>query len=198
MFTGIIENTGIVKEIVNTGSNKTFWISSSLSDALKIDQSLSHSGVCLTVEEVLSGMHRVTAIDETLLKTNLGQWQQGSIVNLERCMPLNGRLDGHIVQGHVDTTAECILIVEKKGSWEYSFTFPIEFSALVIEKGSISLNGISLTLFNVGSNSFSVAVIPYTYQHTNICILKTGNRVNIEFDILGKYVQRMLLQQKTI
>jgi riboflavin synthase len=198
MFTGIIENTGIVKEIINNGTNKTFWITSSLSNDLKIDQSLSHSGVCLTVEEISNGSHRVTAIEETLLKTNLGQWQQGSIVNLERCMPLNGRLDGHIVQGHVDAVAECINVTEKEGSWEYSFTFPKEFSTLVIEKGSISLNGISLTLFNVGSNSFSVAIIPYTYEHTNIKILKPGSKVNIEFDILGKYVQRMLQQQTVI
>lgn len=197
MFTGIIENTGVIKEIQSNGTNKTFWITSPLSGELKIDQSLSHNGVCLTVEEIKNGMHRVTAIEETLLKTNLGTWQLGSIVNLERCMQLNGRLDGHIVQGHVDVTAECIAVIEKDGSWEYSFTFPEKFSALIIEKGSITLNGISLTLFNVGINSFSVAVIPYTYKHTNINVLKKGDGVNIEFDMLGKYVQRML-QQKAI
>jgi riboflavin synthase len=197
MFTGIIENTGIVKEVQNNGTNKTFWVASPLSGELKIDQSLSHNGVCLTIEEIKNGMHRITAIEETLLKTNLGGWQQGSIVNLERCMQLNGRLDGHIVQGHVDTTAECTTVIEKEGSWEYSFTFPEKFSALIIEKGSITLNGISLTLFNVGINSFSVAVIPYTYEHTNINGLKKGDGVNVEFDMLGKYVQRML-QQKTI
>lgn len=198
MFTGIIENTGIVKEITSFGTNKTFWISSPLSNELKIDQSLSHSGVCLTVEEICKDMHRVTAIEETLLKTNLKEWQSGTIVNLERCMPINGRLDGHIVQGHVDTTGECISVIEKKGSWEYSFRFPEKFNTLIIEKGSISLNGISLTLFNVGNNSFSVAIIPYTYEHTNIKTLKTGNLVNIEFDILGKYVQRMRQVQVTI
>ncbi len=197
MFTGIIENTGVIKELQSNGTNKTFWITSPLSGELKIDQSLSHNGVCLTVEEIKNGMHRVTAIEETLLKTNLGTWQLGSIVNLERCMQLNGRLDGHIVQGHVDVTAECIAVIEKDGSWEYSFTFPEKFSALIIEKGSITLNGISLTLFNVGINSFSVAVIPYTYKHTNINVLKKGDGVNIEFDMLGKYVQRML-QQKAI
>jgi riboflavin synthase len=197
MFTGIIENTGLIKEIQSNGTNKTFWITSPLSGELKIDQSLSHNGVCLTVEEIKNGMHRVTAIEETLLKTNLGAWQKGSIVNLERCMQLNGRLDGHIVQGHVDVTAECIAVIEKDGSWEYSFTFPEKFSALIIEKGSITLNGISLTLFNVGINSFSVAVIPYTYKHTNINGLKKGDGVNVEFDMLGKYVQRML-QQKAI
>ncbi len=197
MFTGIIENTGVIKELQSNGTNKTFWITSPLSGELKIDQSLSHNGVCLTVEEIKNGMHCVTAIEETLLKTNLGAWQLGSIVNLERCMQLNGRLDGHIVQGHVDVTAECIAVIEKDGSWEYSFTFPEKFSALIIEKGSITLNGISLTLFNVGINSFSVAVIPYTYKHTNINVLKKGDGVNIEFDMLGKYVQRML-QQKAI
>jgi riboflavin synthase len=192
MFTGIIENTGIVREVQNNGTNKTFWVASALSGELKIDQSLSHNGVCLTVEEIKSGMHRVTAIEETLLKTNLAAWQQGSIVNLERCMQLNGRLDGHIVQGHVDATAECIAVIEKDGSWEYSFTFPEKFSELIIEKGSITLNGISLTLFNVGINSFSVAVIPYTYEHTNINGLQKGDGVNVEFDMLGKYVQRMI------
>lgn len=197
MFTGIIENTGVIKELQSNGTNKTFWITSPLSGELKIDQSLSHNGVCLTVEEIKNGMHRVTAIEETLLKTNLGAWQLGSIVNLERCMQLNGRLDGHIVQGHVDVTAECIAVIEKDGSWEYNFTFQEKFSALIIEKGSITLNGISLTLFNVGINSFSVAVIPYTYKHTNINVLKKGDGVNIEFDMLGKYVQRML-QQKAI
>ncbi len=197
MFTGIIENTGVIKELQSNGTNKTFWITSPLSGELKIDQSLSHNGVCLTVEEIKNGMHCVTAIEETLLKTNLGAWQLGSIVNLERCMQLNGRLDGHIVQGHVDVTAECVAVIEKDGSWEYSFTFPEKFSALIIEKGSITLNGISLTLFNVGINSFSVAVIPYTYKHTNVNVLKKGDGVNIEFDMLGKYVQRML-QQKAI
>lgn len=197
MFTGIIENTGVIKELQSNGTNKTFWITSPLSGELKIDQSLSHNGVCLTVEEIKNGMHRVTAIEETLLKTNVGAWQLGSIVNLERCMQLNGRLDGHIVQGHVDVTAECVAVIEKDGSWEYSFTFPEKFSKLIIEKGSITLNGISLTLFNVGINSFSVAVIPYTYKHTNINVLKKGDGVNIEFDMLGKYVQRML-QQKAI
>ncbi len=197
MFTGIIENTGVIKELQSNGTNKTFWITSPLSGELKIDQSLSHNGVCLTVEEIKNGMHRVTAIEETLLKTNLGAWQLGSIVNLERCMQLNGRLDGHIVQGHVDVTAECVAVIEKDGSWEYSFTFPEKFSALIIEKGSITLNGISLTLFNVGINSFSVAVIPYTYKHTNVNVLEKGDGVNIEFDMLGKYVQRML-QQKAI
>ena len=192
MFTGIIENTGIVKEILNNGSNKIFWIVSPLSNDLKIDQSLSHSGVCLTVEEIKDGTHRVTAIEETLLKTNLGQLQPGATVNLERCMQLNGRLDGHIVQGHVDTVAECTAVVEKEGSWEFSFIFPRQFGSWIIEKGSISLNGISLTIFNVGADSFTIAVIPYTYHHTNISYLKMGDHVNIEFDMVGKYVHRFM------
>lgn len=197
MFTGIIENTGTVKEIIPNGTNKSFWIVSPLSTELKIDQSLSHNGVCLTVEEIKESMHRVTAIAETLAKTNLEQWKPGTVVNLERCMQMNGRLDGHIVQGHVDTVAECTAAAEKDGSWEYSFKFSETFADLVIEKGSVTLNGTSLTLFNVGKNCFSVAIIPYTYHHTNINTINKGDLVNIEFDILGKYVQRML-QQKTI
>ena len=197
MFTGIIESIGIVKEVVSNRGNKTFWIISPLSNELKVDQSLSHNGACLTVEEIADSSHRVTAIEETLLKTNLGQLQPGTTVNLERCMQLNGRLDGHMVQGHVDTVAECIAIVEKEGSWEYTFSFSPDFAPLVIEKGSVTLNGISLTLFNVGTNCFSVAVIPYTYKHTNINTLKAGDGINAEFDVIGKYVQRML-QQKGI
>jgi riboflavin synthase len=198
MFTGIIENTGIVKEIVTNGTNKTFWIASPLSTALKIDQSLSHNGVCLTVEEIRESMHRVTAIAETLAKTNLEQWKPGTIVNLERCMQMNGRLDGHIVQGHVDAVAECTAVIEKDGSWEYRFKFPETFAGLVIEKGSVTLNGTSLTLFNVGKDSFTVAIIPFTYHHTNINTITKGGLVNIEFDILGKYVQRMLQLKTTI
>jgi riboflavin synthase len=198
MFTGIIEKTGVVTEITNNGTNKTFWVSSPISNELRVDQSLSHNGVCLTVEEVLNGRHRVTAIEETLKKTNAGQWQAGSIVNLERCMQLNGRLDGHIVQGHVDAVAVCTTVIEKAGSWEYTFSFTAAFSALVIEKGSITLNGISLTLFNVGDTSFSVAVIPYTYNNTNINTVKKGDVVNVEFDVVGKYVNRVMKQKNAI
>ena len=191
MFTGIIESTGTITDCIATGSNKTCWIESPLAGELKVDQSLSHNGVCLTVEEIQGGRHRVTAIDETLLKTNLNAWQPGTLVNLERCMPLNGRLDGHIVQGHVDCTAECTCVVEKDGSWEYSFRFPPAFGHLVIEKGSISLNGISLTIFNIQSDGFTVAIIPYTYEHTNMRELQKGSQVNIEFDVIGKYVARI-------
>ena len=192
MFTGIIESTGTIKEIITTGTNKSFWVASSLARDLKVDQSLSHNGVCLTIEEIKDSMHRVTAIEETLLKTNLGSWQKDDIINLERCMQMNGRLDGHIVQGHVDCTATCIEVTAKDGSWEYSFSFPGEFAAFIIEKGSVTVNGISLTCFNVTNDGFTVAIIPYTFEHTNMNSLKKDDIVNIEWDVIGKYVQRMM------
>jgi riboflavin synthase len=192
MFTGIIESLGKIHSIDTNGTNKTFWVESSLTAELKVDQSLSHNGVCLTVEEVKDNLHRVTAIEETLEKTNLGTWQPGDLVNLERCMVMNGRLDGHIVQGHVDATAACLQRTDKDGSWQYRFEFPKKFSHLVIEKGSISLNGISLTIFNVKKSKFDIAVIPYTYEHTNIQSVVPGSLVNIEFDLIGKYVTRFL------
>lgn len=191
MFTGIIETTGTIEKITTSGTNRTFWIRSAISAELKVDQSVAHSGVCLTVEAVNNGAHQLTAIEETLLKTNLGDWKEGDLVNIERCLLMNGRLDGHIVQGHVDTTAACTVVVEKNGSWEYSFEMDNRFAGLIIEKGSIALNGISLTIFNVKENGFTVAVIPYTYSHTNIQQLKAGDKVNIEFDMIGKYVNRM-------
>lgn len=192
MFTGIIETQGLIKSIDQQGTNTTFWIASPISSELKVDQSVSHSGVCLTVEEIRNGLHRVTAIKETLDKTTLSDWKTGDIVNLERCMVMNGRLDGHIVQGHVDTTAICVDRKELDGSWEFRFRFPASFTGLIIEKGSISLNGISLTIFNIGREEFSVAVIPYTFEHTNIQQLRTGSRVNLEFDLIGKYVARLM------
>jgi riboflavin synthase len=192
MFTGIIESTGSIISIEKNGSNTSFWISSTLSAELKVDQSLSHNGVCLTVEAIENDRHRVTAIEETLKKTNLGHWQIGHTLNLERCMVMNGRLDGHIVQGHVDCIATCIKYQELEGSWEYRFEFPVEFAHLVIEKGSIAVNGTSLTCFAVEGNQFSVAIIPYTYAHTSIQWVKKDTVVNIEFDILGKYVQRWM------
>lgn len=192
MFTGIIEATGQVQSIIAEGTNRTFWVLSPISNQLTIDQSVSHNGVCLTVEEIKDGMHRVTAIEETLHKTNLGSWKERSPINLERCMQMNGRLDGHIVQGHVDTTAVCTAVIEKDGSWEYSFETDQQFAGLIIEKGSISLNGISLTIFNVTDAGFSVAIIPYTYNYTNMQYLKVPDKVNIEFDIIGKYVNRLL------
>ena len=191
MFTGIIEKTGTIEEVLSHGDNRSFRVSSPLYNELKVDQSLSHDGVCLTIENLQNGQHQVTAIAETLAKTNLGTWQKGTIINLERCMQLNGRLDGHFVQGHVDTTAECIDIVNKNGSWEYHFRFPEKFAKLVIEKGSITVNGISLTLFNISNSAFTVAIVPYTYEHTNMKWLAKGDLVNIEFDMIGKYVNRI-------
>jgi riboflavin synthase len=191
MFTGIIEATGIVEAVESAGTNKIFWISSPLSSDFKIDQSVSHDGVCLTVEEICNNTHRVTAINETLEKTNLATWKPGFTVNLEQSMQMNGRLDGHIVQGHVDTTATCIEKKDTGGSWEYTFRYGEEFAALVIEKGSISINGTSLTIFNVTDNTFSVAIIPYTFEHTSINQVEIGSVVNIEFDIIGKYVSRI-------
>ena len=192
MFTGIIESLGKIDSIETHGTNKTFWVASPISNELKVDQSISHNGVCLTVEERKDGLHRVTAIQETLEKTSLRHWQPGDLVNLERCLLMNGRLDGHIVQGHVDATATCISRKELDGSWEFRFEFPKKFSHLVIEKGSISLNGISLTIFNVKKTKFDIAVIPYTFEHTNVQSIKTGDKVNLEFDMIGKYVSRMV------
>jgi len=191
MFTGIIEATGQVELITSSGTNKTFWISSPISNQFKPDQSVSHNGVCLTVEEIRENAHRVTAIAETLRKSNLGKLETGDPVNLERCMLMNGRLDGHIVQGHVDATGKCLGIKKLAGSYEYRFEFPGKFKHLVIEKGSISLNGISLTIFDVSRKEFSVAIIPYTYEHTNIHKIRKGSTVNLEFDIIGKYVARI-------
>lgn len=190
MFTGIIECTGKVLSVSQKGTNLSFWISSPVSGEFKVDQSVSHNGVCLTVESLGEGSHSVTAIEETLNKTNLSDWKEGTEVNIERCMLMNGRLDGHIVQGHVDATATCVERKELAGSWEYTFQFPASFAQLVIEKGSIAVNGTSLTCFNVGKDRFTIAVIPYTFEHTNIKHVQEGTVVNIEFDILGKYVQR--------
>jgi len=192
MFTGIIETVGIIEYIEQNGSNKSFWITSAISNELKVDQSVSHNGVCLTVESVTENRHQVTAIEETLVKSNFNEVRVGDEINLERCMLMNGRIDGHIVQGHVDASAVCIDKKDLNGSWEYRFNFSEEFAKLVIEKGSIAINGISLTLFNVGLNEFSVAIIPYTYQHTNMNGVNVGTIVNIEFDMMGKYIQRML------
>ena len=188
MFTGIIESLGTIRSIDTQGTNRTYWIESPISPQLSIDQSLSHNGVCLTVEEIKDNLHRVTAIEETLKKTNLGDWKPGDLVNLERCLVMNGRLDGHIVQGHVDATAVCLERRNLDGSWEFRFEFPKKFSHLVIEKGSISLNGTSLTIFNVKKSKFDIAVIPYTYEHTNIQSVTPGTWVNLEFDMIGKYV----------
>lgn len=191
MFTGIVETTGKVTEITSSGTNKSFWINSLISQELKVDQSLSHDGVCLTVEEIKDGQHRVTAVAETLSKTNLNDWELGSVINLERCLVMNGRLDGHWVQGHVDATGTVKHIAENNGSWQYIIEYPSQFATLVIEKGSITINGTSLTIFNITNSTLEVAIIPYTYEHTNLKHLKTGDKVNLEFDLIGKYVARI-------
>jgi len=195
MFTGIVEATGTVQQIITNGTNKTFWIKSPLSNEFKVDQSVSHDGVCLTVEEIKDGSHRVTAIEETLEKSNIGGWKGGSLVNIERCMQMNGRLDGHIVQGHVDTTAVCTSVIDMNGSWEYTFEFDKKFAPLVIEKGSIAMNGTSLTIFNITEATFTVAIIPYTYNNTSIQHVERGTIVNIEFDMIGKYINRFITLQ---
>lgn len=190
MFTGIIEAFGTVREVAQRGQNKTFWLQSGLAAELKVDQSLAHNGVCLTVEEVQGEHYRVTAVAETLEKTNLHEWGPGTLVNLERSLLPSSRLDGHFVQGHVDSTGICEQIDDRNGSWEMLFWFPKAFAPLVIEKGSIALNGVSLTVFGVKKKHFTVAVIPYTYSHTNLHALREGSLVNMEFDLLGKYLQR--------
>lgn len=192
MFTGIVETTGFIKNIAVNGGNRSFWIESPLSQELKVDQSVSHNGICLTVEEMNHTSHKVTAIEETALKTNVAEWKIGDLVNLERSLKLESRLDGHFVQGHVDTVATCTEINEKNGSWEYQFRFPKKFAELITEKGSVCVNGISLTAFDVKKKTFRVAVIPYTYEHTNIKAVQKNALVNIEFNLIGKYILRKL------
>jgi riboflavin synthase len=190
MFTGIIETLGRVEKVTESGTNRSFWIQSPITQELKVDQSVAHNGVCLTVEAIEEDRYRVTAVQETLLKTTLGTWQPGTQVNLERSLLPSSRLDGHFVQGHVDTTARCATITDKEGSWELVFSFPERFAALVIEKGSVCINGISLTAFNVTDNALTVAIIPYTWEHTNLQFLNKGEEVNMEFDMVGKYILR--------
>lgn len=198
MFTGIIETTGVVKELVREGSNLHITLQSAISSALKIDQSVSHNGVCLTVIDVNEDTHTVTAIDETLQKTNLHHLQKGEVINLERSLRIGDRMDGHMVQGHVDTTAQLQNINYVDGSWLLTFSIDARFGNLIVEKGSITINGISLTLVNVQSNTFSVAIIPYTWEHTNLNQQKVASIVNIEFDIVAKYIERMLGNYKPI
>lgn len=192
MFTGIVQAPGRVTETISNGTNQTFWIHSPLYPTLKIDQSVAHDGACLTVEDLKDGLHKVTAVQETIKKTNLSQWVTGTSVNLERCLSLNDRLDGHFVQGHVDTVGTCTKIKDLKGSWELSFEFSKKFAFLIIEKGSICINGVSLTSFKVKKSSFKVAIIPYTWEHTNLSLLKEGQSVNLEFDMIGKYINRKM------
>ncbi|MBD3627378.1 riboflavin synthase [Cyclobacterium sp.] len=192
MFTGIVESIGKIKQKKPDGTNVHFDIESPLAGELKIDQSVSHNGVCLTVVAVDKDIYRVTAIEETLQKTNLGNLEKGHVVNLERCMPANGRFDGHIVQGHVDQTGTLAAVSNKEGSWIFDFTYDSQAGNITVEKGSICVNGTSLTCFNSKEGSFSVAIIPYTYEHTNFHLLRPGDTVNLEFDIIGKYIQRVL------
>jgi riboflavin synthase len=192
MFTGIIETLGKVAELKHENGNVHITVESDISAELKIDQSVAHNGVCLTVVDLANGRHTVTAIQETLNKTNIGHLEVGDLVNLERCMQMNARLDGHIVQGHVDQTAICTAYNELDGSWEYTFTYDASQNNVTVEKGSICINGISLTVVNSEANSFSVAIIPYTYEHTNLQQVRVGSVVNLEFDIIGKYVARLM------
>lgn len=191
MFTGIIESQAKLIAYDDRGTNRTFCFESDIAPELKIDQSLCHNGVCLTVVHIDGLQYYVTAIDETLKKTNLGDLQKDDLVNLERCMPASGRFDGHIVQGHVDQTALCTKVIDLNGSWQFDFEYSSEAKNITVEKGSICINGVSLTCFNSGINTFSVAIIPYTFEHTNFKTLKAGDSVNLEFDIVGKYIQKM-------
>ncbi len=190
MFTGIIECLGRVEDVISNDANRDIWLSSPITHELKIDQSVAHNGVCLTVVEIKDDKYRVTAVDETLKKTNLSALENGQIVNIERCLKVDGRLDGHFVQGHVDAVGKCIAKVEADGSWLFKFQFPEEHAALIVEKGSICVNGVSLTAFDVTNATFTVAIIPYTHEHTTFKIIEEGTSINMEFDILGKYLLR--------
>lgn len=192
MFTGIVEAMGSLVKTESKGTNVEFWFTCPFTQELKVDQSLAHNGVCLTVVEIQGSQYRVTAIDETLQKTNLGDLKIGQKVNLERCMAANARFDGHIVQGHVDLTGVCTEITDQNGSWEYRFSYPITCGHVTVEKGSICVNGTSLTVVDSQDDSFTVCIIPYTYEHTVFHQLSVGDRVNLEFDILGKYIKKLM------
>jgi riboflavin synthase len=192
MFTGIIETLGKITDLRQEQGNLHITVESAIVNELKIDQSVAHNGVCLTVVGLTDATHTVTAIEETLNKTSLGHLKVGEPVNLERCMQMNARLDGHIVQGHVDQTATCTKFTQMDGSWEYTFEYDAATGNVTVEKGSICVNGISLTVVNSGPNYFSVAIIPYTYEHTNLHNVREGSVVNLEFDIIGKYVARLM------
>jgi riboflavin synthase len=191
MFTGIIESLGIVKDITKEEENLHITITSSITNELKIDQSVAHNGVCLTVIGIENDSYTVTAIKETIDKTNIGDWKANDIVNLERAMKLGDRLDGHIVQGHVDQIGYCKSVKETDGSWKYTFEYNASLRNITIEKGSITVNGVSLTVIDSKTNLFSVAIIPYTYEHTNFKTFKIGTKINLEFDVIGKYVARL-------
>lgn len=191
MFTGIIEGLGKVISITEDKENKDFLIETSFGSELKVDQSVAHNGVCLTVTEIAGDQYKVTAIKETLAKTNLNFLKKGDFVNLERCLSVNSRFDGHIVQGHVDQTGICTYISEESGSWKFGFEYDKSFQNITVEKGSICVNGVSLTVVDSEISRFSVAIIPYTFNHTNFNQLKEGDYVNLEFDIIGKYLKKI-------
>lgn len=193
MFTGIIEGQSILKKVTTVGSNKELVFESDFANEFKVDQSVSHNGVCLTIEEVVKNTYKVTAVNETLLKSNIGLLVEGDYVNIERSMLVNSRLDGHIVQGHVDQIGTCTSVEEMDGSFVINFTHELS-NNMTVEKGSICINGISLTVFNSQDSSFSVAIIPYTWENTNLQYIKSGDSVNLEFDILGKYIAKMFLK----
>ena len=195
MFTGIIETLGQVQVVKKEGSNVDLTIQSNITNELKIDQSVAHNGICLTVVDIIDDFYKVTAIDETIQKTNLSFWKVGDKINLERAMKLGDRLDGHIVQGHVDQVGECKSIIEIDGSWVFTFEYNFELNNITIEKGSITVNGVSLTVVNSKNNEFSVAIIPYTFEKTNFKFFKVGTKVNLEFDVIGKYVSRLFLNK---
>jgi riboflavin synthase len=192
MFTGIIETLARVEKIEKEGTNVHFYFSSPITHELKIDQSVAHNGVCLTVVEIANNQYKVTAIHETMERTNLGNLDEGDLVNLERCMQANGRFDGHIVQGHVDTTAVCTEVKDLNGSYQFYFRYEKNKNHITVEKGSITINGVSLTVVDSLEDSFSVCIIPYTYKYTNFHQISRGTKVNLEFDIIGKYVARLL------
>lgn len=192
MFTGIIETIGKIKRLQPENNNLHIEVESDLAQQVKIDQSISHNGICLTVVAVTENTYTVTAIKETLLKTNLGNLTIGSLVNLERAMKLGDRLDGHLVQGHVDQTGQCINVKEEAGSWYYTFKYDTDKENITIEKGSITVNGVSLTVVDSKDDEFSVAIIPYTYENTNFYTFTKGTMVNLEFDVVGKYLKKMM------
>ncbi|MCS7037728.1 MAG: riboflavin synthase [Saprospiraceae bacterium] len=192
MFTGIVEALGVVEHVESEGTNVHFTLRSPISSDLRIDQSVSHDGVCLTVVDVRDGCHVVTAVEETLRRSNLGDWQPGRIVNLERSLAWGGRLDGHLVQGHVDDVAYCTAIESREGSWRFTFRYRPTPEHFLVDKGSICLNGVSLTVVEPRDDLFSVAIIPYTWEHTNFHRLREGDRLNVEFDVIGKYIARYL------
>lgn len=198
MFTGIIETLGEIVQLEKNQSNLDLWVKSKITSELKIDQSVAHNGVCLTVVDIDNDIYRVTAIEETLQKTNLNHLKQGDFVNLERAMLMNSRLDGHMVQGHVDTTAVCSHVSNQEGSWEFRFQFKDAPEFITVEKGSITVDGVSLTVVDSMEKEFSVAIIPYTYQHTRFQRYQSSDLVNIEFDVIGKYIHKILKQQGKI